>query len=240
MATRLRLALLVCVFASGCSGRYMPRSQGRVAVTIVSGTQVYVRDGRTYPHGILGGGLIEAVAGNPAAQASAREYRSRMINGLVAIGLGTVCSLAVPVYMLTRDFDAETGPTRRDAAIVGIAELGCLAVMFVGAGYAISAEPLRWDAINLFNDQDAWRAGPGLSSRLPRKTMQEISLRMRAPRRMSHSRCTSRTSRAQQCTTRALRLAESDCDVDDTRHLVGWETGAVCRQMATAPKSTRY
>lgn len=149
---RTAIVALAALVFGGCSSHYMPRSHGRVAVTMIDGKPVYIRDGNLYEHGLLGGGLIQAVAGNRAAEAAATEYHEHMRDGLLEMLLGTAAMVGGMTYAAV---EAAQSPDQRnpkiDAAplIVGLAGM---AVMLYGAGELASAEPFRWDAINLFND----------------------------------------------------------------------------------------
>ena len=147
-ATAFALALTI-----GCSSNYLPQARGHVAVTMRDGAVAYVRDGRIYPHGFLGHGLGDAVAGNPAAMAAASEYSSRMGTGLIGALVGTV-SMTVGTTWLMVDAGREstTSGSTKDVTVPAAMMLGGLVVMCLGAGYLASAEPYRWDAINLFND----------------------------------------------------------------------------------------
>ncbi len=141
-------ALAVCV---ACSSHYIPRSRGRVAITVVDGRQVYIRDGRMYPIGLLGGGLADAVAGNPAAVAAAHQYHDRLRDGVVQVLLGTAAFVGGFTYAAVEAANQSPNSTRVDGVPLAIAAVG-LAVMLWGTGSLATADPLRWDAINIFND----------------------------------------------------------------------------------------
>jgi hypothetical protein len=145
----LAVSLLLAVGA--CSSHYMPRHPGRVAVIIRDGQPAYVRDGTTYEHGMLGGGLQEAVAGNAAAEAVASEYHTRMMTGFGAIVVGAL-GMATGLGMLSyNEFNDPHNANVRTPALV----MAAGGVLFtLGAGYSICADPYRWDAINIFNDSE--------------------------------------------------------------------------------------
>ncbi len=179
MPTTIRtLALTAVLTATACSTNYVPRTPGRLFVTMDSGKPSYVRDGQRYDHGILGGGLQDAVRGNPQAEAAAAEYRSRMSNGLLVMVVGAVCTgVAIGSAIADESGDYDPGADRRVETKLLVAT-GCLGLMLGGSLYAISAEPYRWDAINIFNDspppmpaqqwgsaQDALRSVTPISSR---------------------------------------------------------------------------
>jgi len=145
---------LVAIACIGCSSHYMPRSQGRVAVSMIDGKPVYIRDGNIYEHGMLGGGLVEAVRGNRAAEGAALEYHDHMRDGLLELLLGTAAMCGGMTYAAVQAAQSPPDNPHVDAAPIIIGLTG-MVVMLYGAGELASAEPYRWDAINLFND------GPG-------------------------------------------------------------------------------
>src|SRR5438094_9055620 len=84
--------VVVVVGALGCSSHYIPQRPGQIGVIMQNGAPAYVRDGHVYEHGLLGGGLLDAVQGNPRAMDAAHEYRSRVTTGLVLGIGGAVCT----------------------------------------------------------------------------------------------------------------------------------------------------
>jgi hypothetical protein len=136
----------------GCSSSYMPQQRGRVAVIMQDGKPAYVRDGKTYDHGLLGGGLVDAVRGNPGAERAANEYHDRMSSGLIGVLGGTACMVGSIIYAGKELSDGEPEGSHGNADKALWLALGCTVVMLVGTGYMASAEPYRWDAINIFND----------------------------------------------------------------------------------------
>jgi len=155
---------LAAALATGCySSAYQPRSSGRVAVMMKDSKTVYVRDGRTYEHGLFGRGLAKAVAGNPYAEAAARAYSDRQRDGFwMAIG-GLACSLGAVTVAAVR---VGNTPAEQDPPVplieIGVA-VGCLVVSYAGIFRIAGAEAMRWDAINIFNDGPA----PAPCPRLP-------------------------------------------------------------------------
>ena len=174
------LAGVVAVVAlAACSSSYMPRSRGRIAVMMQGGAPSYVRDGLPHPHGWFGAGLSEAVAGNRLAEQAATDYHDRLVDGVLLSSLGGLCMPAALTYVAVESGEGTLDHTRGEiAAVVG---LGCAVMIAVGAGYAASAEPYRWDAINLFNDGAEPNLGPPMASAqlLPRSAAPKTSLEMR-------------------------------------------------------------
>ncbi len=146
---RTALLLVACL---GCSSHYMPRSHGRVAVTMIDGKPVYIRDGNLYEHGLLGGGLAAAVAGNPAAEAAANQYHEHMRDGLIEMLVGTAAMCGGMTWFAVEAAQSPDQAHPRIDATPLIVGLAGMAVMLYGAGDLATAEPYRWDAINLFND----------------------------------------------------------------------------------------
>jgi hypothetical protein len=161
-----------------CSSNYMPRSRGRIAVTMENGAPSYVRDGQPHPHGWFGSGLTEAVAGNRLAEQAASEYHDRLVDGVLLTTVGAVCMPVALGYALAQS-ESESGLSRNSGEVAGAVALGCTVMMIVGAGYAASAEPYRWDAINLFNDGAEPNLGPPTAQLLPRSAPAKSSLEMR-------------------------------------------------------------
>ena len=163
----------VLALLGACSSSYMPRSRGRVAVTMQDGAMVYVRDGQAHPHGWFGGGLADAVAGSPAAVQAANQYHDHLVDGILLTTVGAVCMPSVAVYVATQ----QESLSDRGAEVAGAVAIGCAVMLVAGAAYAASAEPYRWDAINLFNDEA--ELGPPSASLVPRVPASKTSLEMR-------------------------------------------------------------
>lgn len=142
------LGLSVAVLCTACSSSYTPQSRGRVSIMMEGGSLVYVRDGKTYPHGFLGGGLEDAVRGNPAAESAADEYTSRLTLGFVGILGGLGCMVGATGFAASK-IDEDDDDAAKNALFFA---LGCSVLTIVATGYLATAEPYRWDAINLFND----------------------------------------------------------------------------------------
>jgi hypothetical protein len=140
-------ASLLVVAVSACSTGYIPRTPGRVYVTMDSGRFSYVRDGQRHDHGFFGGGLVDAVRGNPQAEAAANEFSDRLRNGFLAAMLGSVCTGVAAGYAASQSFEDD-----EDATKGLIVASGCVLLSFGGLLYMASSEPYRWDAINIFND----------------------------------------------------------------------------------------
>ena len=177
------VAVAVVAVVGACSSNYIPRRPGHVAMILQNGSPAYVRDGRVYQHGLMGGGLLRAVQGNPAAEQAAHEYRSRIGNGLAAGLVGMTCMVGGAVYAGMSAEDSNVDERDRKAMIGGIVALGCSVLMFGGFGYMATAEPYRYDAINIFNDTEPqmpfYGGAPGAQAE-PQRHRHEDSLHMRS------------------------------------------------------------
>ena len=145
------IALSTLLAVSACSSNYIPQQRGRIGVIMQNGQQAYVRDGRIYEHGLLGGGVEEVVAGHPSAMVAANEYRDRIKWGLVGMLVGTVAMIGGMTYAISEadPLDEQNDGVDEQGLYIS---LGGAVIMLVGAFYLASAEPYRWDAINMFND----------------------------------------------------------------------------------------
>jgi hypothetical protein len=184
--SRMSRSLVVAALlaASACSTSYVPRTPGRVFVTMDGGTFAYVRDGQRHAHGFFGGGLADAVRGNPQAEAAANEYSDRLRNGFLASMLGIVCSGIATGYAIDRAYNDDGGESGLLVAT------GCLVLSMGGLFYMASGEPYRWDAINIFNDSPppmvvpTW-GPPSADNYDPLRSVTPISSRAAAKRLMS-------------------------------------------------------
>ncbi|HVV86164.1 MAG TPA: hypothetical protein VHE35_24070 [Kofleriaceae bacterium] len=149
VALAATLAALPACLNSG----YIPQARNRVAVVMINGAPTYVRDGQLYQQGFLGSGLMRAVQGNPAAERAAREFHDRQKSGLLLAAGGLACSLVAAVKLgADLSKEDENGESPDHLPTSALVSVGCLVASMVGAGYIITAEPYRYDAINIFND----------------------------------------------------------------------------------------
>ena len=177
----MRTAVALAAALTACTSSYVPQSRGRVGMILQGGAQAYVRDGRIYPHGFLGGGLLRAVAGNPAAERAAREYHDRQRTGLL-VGLGGMLCSAIAAGAMLSDLPAANAPVDDHAPDVPTAAwvaAGCLIASMGGVGYILTAEPYRYDAINIFNDTTpAWSpGGPGQYGAISQRAAPTLRMR---------------------------------------------------------------
>jgi hypothetical protein len=146
----IQLGLLLSLLSACGSTQYKPIKSPRVSVT----SDGFVRDGVTYPAG-LGGGLVEAVHGNPSAEEDARKAKGLLIGSVVCLG-GAVVSMGTGFGLVVAGTktDESTGKVSSTpvATVGGILLLGSLALDVVGLILAHRANARAHDAINIYND----------------------------------------------------------------------------------------
>ncbi|MCA9596600.1 MAG: hypothetical protein KC776_24960 [Myxococcales bacterium] len=151
---RLALALLALEL-SACSTHYTPQRGPRLSIVMEGGSPAYERDGRRYPHGFAGSGLVEAVSDDPEAREAAETYESRMTSGFVLSVLGAACAVGGIVLLSPREDRTDTQTT------VGLGALACaVGTTIAGSVVLISAQPYQYDAINIYNDHAERRRFP--------------------------------------------------------------------------------
>src|ERR1041385_5528929 len=103
-ATALALctATLTTTLAACPSTEWVGRDPRKVYQTMQDGQRGYTRGG-VFHNDVFGGGLEEAVAGNPAAERAAETFHDRMIGGFIATMVGAVCLPVAFTYALTRE-----------------------------------------------------------------------------------------------------------------------------------------
>jgi hypothetical protein len=143
-----RIAFLLAVLA-GCNTAYVPARSPRISTTLSGGSQAYVRDGVEYPAGMFGGGLVDAVQGDPRAVEAAETFHSHMVNGFLLTIAGAVCTGVVAGDILA---NAANDSGYRPSGGLWAVGAGCLIAELVGVGMMASGQTYAFDAINMFND----------------------------------------------------------------------------------------
>jgi hypothetical protein len=149
-------AVTLCCCAFGCTSSYVPRPSPRLSLIMEGGTYAYVRDGKKYEGGVLGGDLEEAVRGDPTAEEYASQFRTGMTAGLV---LTTVGALGVVGGLVLTGADASQTTPGHPLPPTGPVVCGVgLVTELVGVIVGLNAAPHLFDAINAYNDALGSRA----------------------------------------------------------------------------------
>jgi hypothetical protein len=145
-----------CVFPGPSLNRTAHEAYGpHLSLVPQDGDFVYRRDdGRTYPFSTRG--LEDAVRDNPAALASARQYRRQRIAGwAMALG-GGAASIGASVggiALVEHDHDTAAG-------LLGGLAVACLLVEMFGGVTLYRSERYRVEAFDLANAGPTWGAPP--------------------------------------------------------------------------------
>jgi hypothetical protein len=116
---------------------------------INGGTVCLVRDGRGYPVGMFGGGVADAVRGNPLAEYYAGAYAGRLTTGWALYGGGLLATVGGVALLVDANKGSEdTG----QAQLGGVALATGLGALVAGAVVLVTAQPYLYDAINAYND----------------------------------------------------------------------------------------
>ena len=139
----LSVALLPIV--QGCSSSYQPARSPRIVTVIDGGSPVFVKDGTSYGGPLFGGGVVDAVRGNPRAEAEARAGRNLTIAGFVVdmAGLGSDIAGLATIKPNSSNSD--------NTLSLGLI-LGGLVGVTVGSVLLLAGPPHTYDAINIYND----------------------------------------------------------------------------------------
>ena len=161
MTKALIASSLAVALVAGCSSTYVPRRHQSLRLVIEAGVPSVVKNGRLYPVGLLGGGLVDATEDNPRAVEHAEAFHSGMTWGVVGYVAGLVGIVASPVAL-----EAARNDNDRVALFGGLL-LGGLAVSMLGVASMVSAQPRMYDAINVYNDDILFGPPPAAESLPP-------------------------------------------------------------------------
>lgn len=143
-------ALLVPALA-GCGGAvYHPRPSPRLSLVPEGSGVALARDGRTFPVGMFGSGLEEAVKGNPRAEKEAASYQSKSIGGFVLGLVGSLGTAGGVGLLVGNELAAQPQTNLRVAAFA--LSIGGLVMSIAGNLLTGAAQPHLWNAINMYND----------------------------------------------------------------------------------------
>lgn len=147
------VAVVTAVALAGCSTHYQPMAGPRISTIVQGGQPTYVRDGREYPHGFFGGGLVDAVEGDPEATEAAETYRDRNVGGFVALMVGSACLVGgIGALAVSAGQDNTSGTPHTADYVAGGAILCGLAGLIAGSIVMASGQTYQFDAVNIYND----------------------------------------------------------------------------------------
>ena len=156
---RMMVGLTAAALVAGCSTHYVPHSPGRLSIVMQGGNIAYQRDGQTFSYGFAGGGLVDAVEGDPEATEAAETFAGRNVGGFVATLLGSACLIG-GVTLLAVD----QPPSSQRQVLGGGALLCGLAGIDHRDRAGLTAQPYQFDAINIYNDHAEERLRPALAA----------------------------------------------------------------------------
>jgi hypothetical protein len=122
------------------------------------GRPTYVRDGKKFDGGFLGGDIEEAVHGNPQSEEYAHEFKSGIVTGFVLSMIGAAGVVGGAVVAA-----AEVDQPRASNAVPvgGLAVMGAGVILdVVGLVMMLNAQPHLFDAINSYNDAVRFQGSP--------------------------------------------------------------------------------
>jgi len=143
-------ALLLAPLAGCGTAAYHPRPSPRLSVVADGGSIALARNGRTYPIGMFGSGLEDAVRGNPRAEKEVSSYQSKSIGGFVLGLTGSLGTAGGVALLVGNELAVQPRTGLRVAAFalsIGGVVMGIVANVLTG-----SAQPHMWNAINMYND----------------------------------------------------------------------------------------
>jgi hypothetical protein len=142
------LVVALSLATAACSTTYVPVAGPLASIVLDGGKPAISREGKVYSIGAFGGGLEDAVAGNPKAEEHARAYNTDLTIGFAC----TMLSIAAMVGGGTITAVQAT-ENSGSASIPGLGLLAAAVALYVtGITFLASAPPHLYDALNIYND----------------------------------------------------------------------------------------
>jgi hypothetical protein len=143
---RVLIGLLALFFAAGCSSSYEPARSPRILTMVDDGAPTFVKDGMPVGAVGFGGGLADAVRGNPRAEREARVGHNLVVGGFVLdlAGLGSEIGAGVAL--------GQQRPNDRASGLALGLAIGGAAAVIAGSVLILSGQPHIYDAVNIYND----------------------------------------------------------------------------------------
>ncbi|HEY4107202.1 MAG TPA: hypothetical protein VGM44_25055 [Polyangiaceae bacterium] len=140
--------LLLIALTAGCSSSYEPAKSPHVTTIWEDGHLAYVRDGQHYTSSFfMGNAAIDAVHGDPRAEAEARKGRNLEVGGFVFL-LGALGTAGGALGVLVSDPSQVSGHETTLNVLLASAVVCDVA----GLVFELSAIPHLYDSANIYND----------------------------------------------------------------------------------------
>jgi hypothetical protein len=142
----LACSSLLFALTQGCTSGYEPARSPRVAVMMEGGQLTFVKNGEHHHNfWLVGSSALDAVQGNPRAEAEARSARNLEIGGIVfTVGaLGSVTGALVSL--------GSPDASQHQSTTAGLL-VSALACDIVAAALLLNSIPHVYDAVNIYND----------------------------------------------------------------------------------------
>jgi hypothetical protein len=145
-------ACLLVSISTSCSTSYTPKPDSRLHLLIKNGGFAFEVDGKVYEGGAFGGGLEEAVHGNPEAEAHALAFQSDLAWGTITL-LGGMAGLVGGVVLAGAGASRPGHTTDQGLMLAALCALvSGVALDLVSVGFMLKAPTHMYDAINIYND----------------------------------------------------------------------------------------
>ncbi|HEX4341340.1 MAG TPA: hypothetical protein VH062_35775 [Polyangiaceae bacterium] len=141
------LGVVLAVSLVGCGATsYEPANSPRISLVRTDEGLAYVRDGRHFSTGVFGGGLVDAVTGNPQAESEARTAHSLTVGGFVC-SLSALATVGAGVGLIATGHSTDT----QTQVGIGLVAASLIPDIIASVLYA-NASGHSLDAINIYND----------------------------------------------------------------------------------------
>lgn len=135
---------------AGCSSQFMPPRDPHITTIVQGGMLTYVRDGRKFPHGLSGSGLVSAVSGDPEARQAAETYYHHNVTGFVLNGVGLFGVVGGSATFVA-ERPANSNRLNAGQAVAITAMVAGLACTITGLVLIATGQPYQFDAVNIYN-----------------------------------------------------------------------------------------
>jgi hypothetical protein len=139
-------SLLLLALTQSCTSGYEPARSPRVAIVMEDGQLTFVKDGEHHhSFWLVGSSALDAVQGDPRAEAEARTARNLEIGGIV-FTVGAVGSATGALVSLLSPDEVQHQSTTQALLV------SALACDVVALALLLNSIPRVYDAVNIYND----------------------------------------------------------------------------------------